>query len=116
MGSPEAKAAAYGELGQLHATLGNLEQAVSCLEHQKNIARDLSKCGVIRKRQSSVYKLLFVYPDDRIMESEALCALGNVYHQMGEYTTALKYHQSDLEIAEQLDMPNLQSRACGNIG
>jgi len=50
------------------------------------------------------------------MESEALCALGNVYHQMGEYTTALKYHQSDLEIAEQLDMPNLQSRACGNIG
>lgn len=50
------------------------------------------------------------------MESEALCALGNVYHQMGEYTTALKYHQSDLEIAEQLDMPSLQSRACGNIG
>lgn len=40
---PEAKAAAYGELGQLHATLGNLEQAVSCLDHQKNIARELSE-------------------------------------------------------------------------
>lgn len=50
------------------------------------------------------------------MESESLCGLGNVYHQMGEFSSALKFHQNDLEIAEQLDMPSLQSRACGNIG
>ncbi|KAJ8973013.1 hypothetical protein NQ317_004611 [Molorchus minor] len=62
LGNPEAKAAAYGELGQLHATLGNLEQAVSCLDHQRNIARELG---------------------DKVMESDAICALGNVYHQMG---------------------------------
>lgn len=43
LGNPEAKAAAYGELGQMHATLGNLEQAVSCLDHQQTIARELSK-------------------------------------------------------------------------
>lgn len=43
LGQPEAKAAAYGELGQMHATLGNLEQAISCLEHQQAIARDLSE-------------------------------------------------------------------------
>lgn len=39
LGIPEAKAQAYGELGALHIALNNLEQAVSCLEHQKNIAR-----------------------------------------------------------------------------
>lgn len=43
LGNLDAKAAAYGELGQLHATLGNLEQAVSCLEHQRNIALEQSK-------------------------------------------------------------------------
>lgn len=50
------------------------------------------------------------------MESDALCGLGTVYHQMGEFSTALRYHQNDLEIAEQLGMPTLQSRACGNLG
>lgn len=39
LGVPEAKAQAFGELGALHISLGNLEQAVSCLEHQKNIAK-----------------------------------------------------------------------------
>lgn len=50
------------------------------------------------------------------MEADSLCGLGNVYHQMGEYATALRYHQNDLDIAEQLEMPVLQSRACGNLG
>lgn len=39
LGSSEAKAQAYGELGNIHGSLGNLEQAVSCLEHQRTIAR-----------------------------------------------------------------------------
>lgn len=33
------KAQAYWELGTLHSQLGNYEQALSCLEHQLNIAR-----------------------------------------------------------------------------
>lgn len=95
MGNPEAKAAAYGELGQLHANLGNLEQAVSCLEHQKSIAIDL---------------------DDKILESDAVCGLGTVYQQMGEYSAALRYYQNDLELADQLGISSLQSRAYGNLG
>lgn len=39
LGVPEAKAQAYGELGALHIALSNLEQAVLCLDHQKNIAK-----------------------------------------------------------------------------
>lgn len=113
LGSPEAKAAAYGELGQLHATLGNLEQAVSCLDHQQSIAMELSKyipcIGFLRGHFNLV-------SDDKIMEADAISGLGTVYQQMGEYATALRYHQNDLDIAEQLGVPSIQSRACGNLG
>lgn len=50
------------------------------------------------------------------MEADSISGLGSVYHQMGEYTTALRYHQNDLQIAEELGMPSLQTRACGNLG
>jgi len=57
LNSPEAKAAAYGELGHIHSTLGNFEQAISCLEHQMSIARDLK---------------------DKVAEADAACGLGQV--------------------------------------
>lgn len=44
LNNPEAKASAYGELGHIHTTLGNYEQAISCLEHQLAIARYTSHC------------------------------------------------------------------------
>lgn len=50
------------------------------------------------------------------MEADAISGLGSVYQQMGEYNTALQYHQNDLDIAEELGMPNLQNRAYGNLG
>lgn len=39
LNSSEAKAIAYGDLGHIHSTLGNFEQAINCLEHQISIAR-----------------------------------------------------------------------------
>lgn len=59
LGNPEAKAAAYGELGQLHATLGNLEQAISCLDHQQTIARELSMYSGAARRKNFVRIILF---------------------------------------------------------
>lgn len=50
------------------------------------------------------------------MEADSISGLGYVYQQMGEYMTALRYHENDLEIAEQLEIASLQCRACGNIG
>lgn len=55
-------------------------------------------------------------PDDKIMEADSISGLGYVYQQMGEYLSALRYHQNDLEIAEQLEIASMQCRACGNIG
>lgn len=53
---------------------------------------------------------------DRVAESDAACALGQVYQQMADYATALRYHQADLETAEELKLASLQGRACGNLG
>lgn len=54
--------------------------------------------------------------DDKGMEADAISGLGTVYYHMGEYATALRYHQNDLQIAEELNASHLQSRACGNLG
>lgn len=35
----DAKRSAYGALGEIHAMLGNYEQAISCMEHQLQDAR-----------------------------------------------------------------------------
>ncbi len=37
--SPDAKGSAYGELGEIHSTLGNFEQALSCMDQQLSAAR-----------------------------------------------------------------------------
>ena len=53
---------------------------------------------------------------DKVAEADAACGLGAVYQQMGEYSTALRYHQADLDTAEELGLAVLQGRACGNLG
>lgn len=55
-GEGGGKAQAYWELGTLHSQLGNYEQALSCLEHQLNIART---AGV----RTYLQKLLVPAPD-----------------------------------------------------
>lgn len=52
---------------------------------------------------------------DKLCEAEAACGLGTVYQQMCEYATALRYHELDLRIAEELTNPAEQGRAHGNI-
>ena len=37
--SKGSKGSAYGELGEVHCSLGNFEQAVSCMDHQLKAAR-----------------------------------------------------------------------------
>lgn len=95
LGSLEAKAAAYGDLGNIHTVLGNNEQAVSCLEHQRDIAQDIG---------------------DRVAISEATSNLGSVFLQMGDLEGALKLHHMDLEMCDGLGILSLQARACGNLG
>lgn len=89
------KATAYGELGSNHVMMGNHQQAVSCLQNQISIARELG---------------------DRTVEANAASALGCAHQLIGQNSVALHYHKLDLEIGKELDQPLLQCRAYGNIG
>ncbi|XP_034566062.1 tetratricopeptide repeat protein 28 [Notolabrus celidotus] len=94
-GEGGGKAQAYWELGTLHSQLGNYEQALSCLEHQLNIARTAG---------------------DKSLEAEASDALGGVYQLMADNETALQWHQRALDIAEQTGCVRSQGRSYGNLG
>lgn len=91
----EAKGAAYGDLGNIHIALGNNEQAVNCLEHQRNIAQDIN---------------------DRFGISDSTSSLGTVFLQMGDLEGALKLHLHDQELCDNLGDTNLQARSCRNLG
>lgn len=58
----DAKGSAYGELGEIHALLGNFEQAISCMDRQLGVARygrfklrRNAKCDIIISRESHNY-------------------------------------------------------------
>ncbi|XP_023245783.1 tetratricopeptide repeat protein 28 [Copidosoma floridanum] len=91
---PESRAAAYGDLGRIHASLRNYEQSVSCLTHQLTLARGLG---------------------DKNLEGEAASSLGAVHLLMDEPSVALQHHELELAIAENLGNAGLQARACANL-
>ena len=49
-------------------------------------------------------------------EGSAACGLGEVFQAMGQASTALRYHQMDLNIAQKLGDKTAHIRACANIG
>ncbi|XP_062568921.1 outer dynein arm-docking complex subunit 4-like [Saccostrea cucullata] len=55
-------------------------------------------------------------PDKFEMVSNLYSYLGNASMQLGKLDLALKYHQLDLSIGEQLDRRNIRYRALGNTG
>ncbi|XP_055995865.1 uncharacterized protein LOC125647895 isoform X2 [Ostrea edulis] len=55
-------------------------------------------------------------PDKFEMIANLYSYLGNAAMQLGNLDLALKYHQMDLTIGDQLDMKNIRYRALGNTG
>lgn len=82
-------------MGNIHSALKNHEQAVNCLEHQRNIAQELG---------------------DRYAISDATASLGQVFLQMNDFEAAKKLHLIDQELCESLGSTGLQARSAGNLG
>lgn len=98
-GEGGGKAQAYGELGTLHSQLGNYEQALSCLEHQLNIARTAGvRTSTVSCFSSHIYSSSAEYDklpayftcQDKSLEAVASDALGDVYQLMADNETALQ--------------------------
>ncbi|KAG7250137.1 hypothetical protein CRUP_011108, partial [Coryphaenoides rupestris] len=94
-----AKAQAYGELGTLHSQLGNYEQALSCLEHQLNIAphgREQIGCG---RGQGRAYG-----------------NLGLTYEALGNFERAVFYQEQHLSVAAQTNDLVAKTLAYASLG
>nr|CAD7200729.1 unnamed protein product [Timema douglasi] len=116
------EAQAFGNLGIARLNMAHYEDAIGYLEQQLATLEQLStptatldktgKVGLLNKETRFPVREL----KDKVAEADAACGLGAVYQQMGEYSTALQYHQADLDTAEELGLAALQGRACGNLG
>ncbi|MTJ10426.1 CHAT domain-containing protein, partial [Anabaena sp. UHCC 0204] len=49
-------------------------------------------------------------------ESQSLGNLGIAYHRLGDYPTAINYHQQSLAIAREIKHPRSEGNALGNLG
>lgn len=54
--------------------------------------------------------------DDKLSEGEAAGGLGLVHQQMRDYAKALRYHQTELSIASELNQVMMQARAYSHLG
>ena len=48
--------------------------------------------------------------------AESYGNLGNVYHSLGQFKTAIEYHQRSLEIAKEVGDKAEEGRSYGNLG
>ena len=53
---------------------------------------------------------------ERSREGGAYGCLGNAYHALGDYRKALKYHEKQLKIAQEIDDRSGEGAAYGNLG
>ena len=53
---------------------------------------------------------------DRLAEGTAFGNLGNAHHRMGDFKTALLFHERHLKVAKELDDRSGEGKAYGNLG
>ncbi|XP_026681629.1 tetratricopeptide repeat protein 28-like [Diaphorina citri] len=126
------EAQAYGNLGIARLNMGHYEETSlsSDVDSKEAAGSDealSNSAPVLDQHIQSIRDnlgLVFLEPlasrysrelNDKVGQSDAVCGLGNVYQQKGEFQTALQYHQTDLELGLSLDLTAAQTRACGNL-
>ncbi|WP_341406188.1 ATP-binding protein [Luteolibacter soli] len=95
IGHREAEAYAWGNLGNAHSVLGDVNRAIECYEQLLKIVRELG---------------------DRHGEGEALGNLGTAHSALGDDRTAIGYYEQHLAIARESDDRRGEGIALGNLG
>eukprot|EP00794_Sanderia_malayensis_P018811 gene18811-20707_t len=121
------KCEAYGDLGEVHCMMGNIDQAISCFESQKEAAQDngnieaeicaLNGQGRVYEKQNDLEKALKFHQlefqlaeksENVEFEGKAATCLGNIYKQLGNFDEALKYYETALSVSDQFSDKNFQ--------
>lgn len=126
---------AYCGLGHSHKALGNLQEALVCLEKRLVVAHELgsleakaaaygdlgnihSALGNNEQAVNCLEHQRNIAQDlgDRFAISDSTSSLGSVFLHMNDLEGALKLHLLDQELCDNLGVPSLQARAYGNLG
>ena len=121
------KCEAYGELGDIHLSMGNVDQAISYFESQQKVAKEsrnieaeinaLGGLGRVHEKSGSFDKSLKFHGMEYELseksanleaEGKAACSLGLVYKHLGKYPEAVNYCEKALGVGNQLNDVALQ--------
>ena len=135
LGNRAGKGGDYGNLGNLHKSLREFEQAMDYYEKHLSIAkesgqRDLegrayanlgnarNSLGDIEQAIDCHEKHLSIAKElgQRDGEGLAYLNLGNAYGSLGDLKQAIVYHKKSLSIAKELGQRNDEARACFCLG
>ncbi|MFS4415189.1 tetratricopeptide repeat protein [Maribacter sp. 2307ULW6-5] len=89
------KADVLGNIGGLHNTLGNYDEAL---------------------RYYAMAMTVYEQTDDHLYQANTLIDMGNVYLAKGQYDQALAHYQSALDLGREYDFPTVRELAFANMG
>ena len=135
LGIISAEGAAYGNLGDVHLSLGDPKTARDYHERALEIAKGLGDRSDEGKAYGSLGEIHHSLSDfktsiyyhachlkiakelgERSDEGKAYARLGNVYKRLGDLNTAIGYYERHLKIARELGDKSDEGKAYCNIG
>jgi len=121
------KCEAYGELGDIHLSMGNVEQAMSYFQNQQEVAKEsrnieaeinaLGGLGRVHEKNGTFEKALSFHSLEYELceksasleaEGKAACSLGLIYKHLGKYSEAVNFCEKALAVGNQLEDTALQ--------
>ena len=104
------------ELAQVYSSLGQHRQAIALLCGNWHNSRDEENSTNTEECVSGSALALVKAEGDKLGEAAAKGSLGEVYRLRGDYDRAASYLASSLEVAREIDNPQLQMSALNSLG
>nr|XP_058969439.1 tetratricopeptide repeat protein 28-like [Pocillopora verrucosa] len=103
----KVKANTYASLGCTYHNAAQFDTAIDGRQGQRRVKQSRQ---VMETISATLIK------GDKAGEGASYCNLGNAYQGLGEFKTAIKYHQRDLEIAKEVGDKAGEGASYGNLG
>ena len=129
------KCEAYGELGDIHLSMGNIDQALSYFESQQKVAKEsrnieaeinaLGGLGRVHEKGGTFEKSLKFHDLEYKLseksanleaEGKAASSLGLIYKHLGKYPEAVNFCEKALAVGDQLEDEALQLLVHSRLG
>ncbi|XP_066026205.1 tetratricopeptide repeat protein 28-like [Pocillopora verrucosa] len=119
VGDKAEEGISYGNLGNAYQGLGHFETAIQYHQRHQDIAKkvgDKAGEGISYGNLGNAYKEIAKEVGDKAGEGRSYSNLGNSYSGLGEFKTAIRYHQRQLEIAKDVGDNAGEGNSYANLG